>query len=615
MSLEHAAALLAHSEALDARQEKITALLVQHDAELNRLLETLPGLRAEVLAATLPDITARLDSAIPELVRASVATAQVELSAQERESAEKTSARLTEIRAELVQLVRGGLEAISAERQRVVSLDEIRATLAEIAEAHAAGTAKAALANASAELRAEVAGLLAEKQSSGRSEFAIGESLADAFRGPFRPGQSTAKRGEIWTFIGSTYLCLADTNEQPTRRARAGSGGPWALLAAAGSGGGGGSGGSGDSSIPSVSGQSGKFLTNDGASLSWATLAGGGDMLAANNLSDVSDAPAAFDNIKQPGSTTYAGVLALGTGATYAATGNHNHSGVYDPAGTGASEAASAVASHVAQADPHTQYALESALGDSATKNVGTAAGTVAAGDHNHTGVYQPAGSYADASHTHVVTAITDLAANVPTFLRTPSSANLAAAITDETGSGLLVFGTSPVITTPTLISPTLGTPASGTLTNCTGLPLSTGVTGTLQAAQFPALTGDVTTTAGSLSASISYDVVRRIPYACVTYGGTITLQLSDLGKFVSVITSGACVVNFPTNASVSFPLGGAIIFEQGGAGQITFTGIAGSVTLNSRGAALKTAGTYAQAVAIQTSVTNTWSLSGDLTT
>lgn len=37
---------------------------------------------------------------------------------------------------------------------------------------------------------------------------------------------------------------------------------------------------------------------------------------------------------------------------------------------------------------------------------------------------------------------------NVATFLSTPSSANLAAAITDETGSGSLVFGTSPTFTT-----------------------------------------------------------------------------------------------------------------------------------------------------------------------
>jgi hypothetical protein len=47
--------------------------------------------------------------------------------------------------------------------------------------------------------------------------------------------------------------------------------------------------------------------------------------------------------------------------------------------------------------------------------------------------------------------ATTTPAANVATFLATPTSANLAAAVTGETGSGALVFGTSPTITTPTI--------------------------------------------------------------------------------------------------------------------------------------------------------------------
>ena len=72
-----------------------------------------------------------------------------------------------------------------------------------------------------------------------------------------------------------------------------------------------------------------------------------------------------------------------------------------------------------------------------------------------------------------VSTGISGLGSNVATFLATPSSSNLASAVTDETGSGALVFATSP-----TLVTPVLGTPASGTLTNCTGLPAA-GVSGT----------------------------------------------------------------------------------------------------------------------------------------
>lgn len=53
------------------------------------------------------------------------------------------------------------------------------------------------------------------------------------------------------------------------------------------------------------------------------------------------------------------------------------------------------------------------------------------------------------------------------------TSAQLAGVISDETGSGALVFANSP-----TLVTPALGTPASGTLTSCTGLPIASGVSG-----------------------------------------------------------------------------------------------------------------------------------------
>ena len=73
-----------------------------------------------------------------------------------------------------------------------------------------------------------------------------------------------------------------------------------------------------------------------------------------------------------------------------------------------------------------------------------------------------------NANLTGMVTSVGN-AASLGSF----TSAQLATALTDETGSGANVFATSP-----TLVTPLLGTPTSGTLTNCTGLPVAGGGTG-----------------------------------------------------------------------------------------------------------------------------------------
>lgn len=55
----------------------------------------------------------------------------------------------------------------------------------------------------------------------------------------------------------------------------------------------------------------------------------------------------------------------------------------------------------------------------------------------------------------------------------TTTSSGIAAQLSDETGSGALVFATSPA-----LVTPNIGTPSAATLTNATGLPVSTGISG-----------------------------------------------------------------------------------------------------------------------------------------
>ena len=61
------------------------------------------------------------------------------------------------------------------------------------------------------------------------------------------------------------------------------------------------------------------------------------------------------------------------------------------------------------------------------------------------------AATLTNATGLPVATGISGLGAGVATFLATPSSANLASALTDEAGSGTVAFTNSPTFVTPTL--------------------------------------------------------------------------------------------------------------------------------------------------------------------
>ncbi len=150
-------------------------------------------------------------------------------------------------------------------------------------------------------------------------------------------------------------------------------------------------------------------------------------------------------------------------------------------------------------------------------------------------------------------TGITSLGSGVATFLGTPSSANLLAAVTDETGTGALVFGTSPTIATP------------------------------------------------------------RVQMAMnAQTGTTYTLALTDASnRWVTCDNTSAITVTVPPSV---FSVGDQIAVQQTNTGQVTFA-VGSGVTITSAGAttaAPKIRTRYASAVVICTA-SNTFTIIGDI--
>jgi hypothetical protein len=116
-----------------------------------------------------------------------------------------------------------------------------------------------------------------------------------------------------------------------------------------------------------------------------------------------------------------------------------------------------------------------------------------------------------------ISTGVSGLGTGVATFLATPSSANLISAITDETGSGALVFGTSPTFTTSVVAGSSTMAVFNTTATTVNAFGAATtlslgAATGTTTVNNSLTITGDLvvngtTTTVNSTNVSIDNNI------------------------------------------------------------------------------------------------------------
>ena len=133
-------------------------------------------------------------------------------------------------------------------------------------------------------------------------------------------------------------------------------------------------------------------------------------------------------------------------------------------------------------------------------------------------------------------TGFTAFGTGVATFLQTPTSSNLAAAVTGETGSGALVFGTSPTLSNATL---------SGTTT--TGLTASQVVV-TNASSQLASVAYTASPTANAIALRNSTGSIGFVDVYC-QLGGRLMLQGATSGS-ISVTTQAAAGTynfNLPT--------------------------------------------------------------------
>lgn len=137
-------------------------------------------------------------------------------------------------------------------------------------------------------------------------------------------------------------------------------------------------------------------------------------------------------------------------------------------------------------------------------------------------------GTLTNATGLPITTGVSGLGTNVAAFLATPSSANLAAALTDETGTGANVFANSP-----TLVSPALGTPSALVGTNITGTAAGLSIGGNAATATTATYASTQSTGTNDTTIATTAFVQTATPYASQSTKGLVRAWVSGTTLYI----------------------------------------------------------------------------------